>query len=145
MTEADRILVGVDGSRGSRAALRWALRYADRAGGEITALIASGIPAMIDIAMPMPGEGAAEHAAAVLRQAVAETRASADDGRHVRRLVVEDHGAPALLAEAASADLLVVGHRGRGGFAGALLGSVAQHCVRHAPCPVVVVRDALSS
>ncbi|MCA1190094.1 MULTISPECIES: universal stress protein [unclassified Saccharopolyspora] len=143
MTEADRILVGVDGSPGSRAALRWALGYADRAGGEITALIASGIPAMIDIAMPLPGEGAAEHAAAVLRQAVDETRA--DDGRHVRRLVIEDHGAPALLAEAASADLLVVGHRGRGGFAGALLGSVAQHCVRHAPCPVVVVRDVLSS
>ncbi|MFR9730051.1 universal stress protein [Saccharopolyspora sp. MS10] len=145
MAEVDRILVGVDGSPGSRAALQWALRYAEQAGGEVAALIASGIPALIDVAMPMPGEGVTEHAAAVLRRAVDEALASAGSGVHVRRIVVEDHAARALLDEAVNADLLVVGHRGRGGFAGALLGSVAQHCVRHASCPVVVVREAPSS
>lgn len=46
----------------------------------------------------------------------------------------------ALLAASRGADLLVVGHRGRGGFAGLMLGSVAEQCVRHAACPVLVVR-----
>ena len=53
-------------------------------------------------------------------------------------------GAPAavLVEQAQGADLLVVGHRGRGGFASALLGSVSMHCVLHAPCPITIVRPA---
>jgi len=47
-----------------------------------------------------------------------------------------------LLDAAAGADLLVVGSRGYGGFAEALLGSVGQHCVHHATCPVVIIRDS---
>ncbi|MBJ6630531.1 universal stress protein, partial [Streptomyces sp. I5] len=46
-----------------------------------------------------------------------------------------------LLRTARDASLLVVGSRGLGGFAGLLLGSAAQHCVQHAACPVVVVRE----
>ena len=48
--------------------------------------------------------------------------------------------AKALLEQAADADLLVVGHRGRGGFKSAVLGSVGLHCVLHATCPVTIVR-----
>ncbi|WP_317620853.1 universal stress protein [Streptomyces sp. CBMA123] len=57
------------------------------------------------------------------------------------RTRVQEGGAAACLLDAArGAELLVVGSRGHGGFTGALLGSVGQHCVQHAPCPVVVVR-----
>ena len=52
----------------------------------------------------------------------------------------EGNAAQVLIDAAEGADLLVVGSRGHGGFTEALLGSVSQHCVHHAPCPVVIVR-----
>ncbi|MDA3644721.1 universal stress protein [Saccharopolyspora indica] len=54
--------------------------------------------------------------------------------------IVHSPSPQALLSASKGADLLVVGHRGRGGFAGLMLGSVAEQCVRHAACPVLVVR-----
>ena len=59
----------------------------------------------------------------------------------VRPVVTEGHPAEALLRAARGADLLVVGSRGHGGFASALLGSVSMQCVLHAHCPVLVFRD----
>jgi nucleotide-binding universal stress UspA family protein len=53
--------------------------------------------------------------------------------------VIEGHPARVLLDTAKDAQMLVVGSRGHGTFAGIMLGSVSQHCVQHAPCPVVVV------
>ena len=59
----------------------------------------------------------------------------------VHQLVQRGHPAAVLIEQAKGADLLVVGSHGRGGFIGALLGSVSQHSVHHATCPVVVVRS----
>ncbi|HUY46366.1 MAG TPA: universal stress protein [Streptosporangiaceae bacterium] len=139
-----RIVVGVDGSPSSREAIRWAVRQAALTGSSVDAVIAWQYPA------PASGVGLVpigvidtadfeEIAAKALADAVS---GAADPGSSVsvRQLVVEGNAAQALLSAAAGADLLVVGCRGHGGFAGALLGSVSQHCVHHAPCPVVVIR-----
>jgi nucleotide-binding universal stress UspA family protein len=76
----------------------------------------------------------------VVTEAMAELPES---GRQVeiRPKVAEGNAAQVLLDASDGADLLVVGSRGHGGFAEALLGSVSQHCVHHATCPVVVIRD----
>ena len=54
--------------------------------------------------------------------------------------LVEDDAGEAIVSEAAGADLVVIGSRGRGNIKSALLGSVSSHVVHHAPCPVVVVK-----
>jgi nucleotide-binding universal stress UspA family protein len=77
------------------------------------------------------------------RARVAELLAGSPAGSTVDAEVHAVHGAPAkvLIEAAETADLLVVGTRGRGGFKRLLLGSVAEQCLRHASCSVLVVRD----
>ena len=78
-------------------------------------------------------------AARVLNIAISETTNPAGPVK-ISSTVREGNAAPILLEAADGSDLLVVGSRGHGGFAEALLGSVSQHCVHHAPCPVVIIR-----
>ena len=66
----------------------------------------------------------------------------ADAGVELESSVVQGPASQALVEAADGADLLVVGSRGHGGFAGLLLGSVGQQVAHHAPCPVVIVRGA---
>ena len=69
------------------------------------------------------------------------SRAAGGDLRApVTQEVLEGDAAAVLIRESAGADLLVVGSRGHGGLAEAMLGSVGQHCVHHAACPVVIIR-----
>ncbi|GLW73420.1 universal stress protein [Kitasatospora phosalacinea] len=135
-----RIVAGVDGSPSSRAALAWAVRQAELTGAAVDAVTAWQYPA--GYGWPAPVLQSFDFAAAAgqaLAEAV-EAVATRHGGVEIRQRVVQDHPATALLAAADGAELLVVGNRGRGGFAGTLLGSVSQHCVHHARCPVVVVR-----
>ena len=62
-------------------------------------------------------------------------------GVTIQTSVLEGHPAPVLVKASDGADLLVVGSRGHGEFAGMLLGSVSEHCVSNARCPVLVLRD----
>ncbi|MEU1283521.1 universal stress protein [Kitasatospora sp. NPDC005856] len=143
--EKGRIVVGVDGSESSERALRWAVRQAELTGGEVVAVIAWEYPTYHGARGWFPP--------GVTDEAALESRARQEADRAVRQAVGEDppvevrtearYGSPAgsLVEAARGADLLVVGSRGLGGFAGMLIGSVAQHCTRHATVPVVVVRD----
>ena len=138
-----RIVVGVDGSESSRAALAWAVRQAALTGATVDAVHAWHIPVTYGYgygyAMVLPVPDLEKLAGRVIDKAVAEV-ADLASGVEIRAVTVEGNPARALLDAAKGASLLVVGSRGRGGFTEALLGSVSQHCVHHADCPVVVIR-----
>jgi len=149
MSSEPPIVVGVDGSDSSRRALAWAMQEGRARGRPVRAVTAWQLPMIgggLGWAGPVPADAIeqtaqAEEAAARerLEEAVAEEAMAS--GLPRPEIVVAE-GAPAanLIRQAQGAALLVVGSRGRGGFAGLLLGSVSQQCAQHAPCPVVIVR-----
>lgn len=134
-----RIVVGVDGSLPSKAALAWAIRQAKLTGAVVEAVIAWHRPTSYGYPVTVPDDtDYRQLAAKVAADAIAEVAGPVE----IRSKVVEGNAAAALLAASAGAELLVVGSRGHGGFVEALLGSVSQHCVHHATCPVVIIRDS---
>jgi nucleotide-binding universal stress UspA family protein len=137
-TSTGRIAVGVDGSPESEQALRWAAGQARLTGAELHAVTAWQMPAAYGLTLQTEPDWAA-HSSQTLAAAIAGALGR-EDGERVVQEVVEDHPAGALLNAAEGADLLVVGSRGRGRFAGMLLGSVSRHVAAHAACPVVVHR-----
>jgi nucleotide-binding universal stress UspA family protein len=140
-TPAGRIVVGVDGSPASVLALRWAAGQAAVTGAELDAVMAWMPPSDYALGAGYSDDvGWEEDTAAVLEKTIEEAL-TGDAAEKVERRVVRGHPAQVLLDASADADLLVVGSRGHGGFTGMLLGSVSQHLVAHAPCPVLVVRD----
>jgi len=135
------IVVGVDGSPESVLALRWAEKLADPLGTVIKAVctwqmeVVYGPYAIAE----WDGEPAAQHMlAAALVDAFGDKPPAGLIGECRR-------GQPAkvLVDEGKSAQMIIVGSRGHGGFAGMLLGSVSSACAAHASCPVLVVHGAM--
>jgi nucleotide-binding universal stress UspA family protein len=137
-----RIVAGVDGSASSLAALRWAIRQAELTGSSVDAVIAWEPPAASGLGWGVAMADETDYAELAAKTVTEAIGAVADPASHVsvRATVGEGNAAQILLDASDGADLLVVGCRGHGGFASALLGSVSQHCTHHAHCPVVVIR-----
>jgi nucleotide-binding universal stress UspA family protein len=142
------IVVGVDGSESSNAALTWAHAEA-RVRGSKLLLVHAWHPSAFEYGAM--GVAAYEPHEDVLREAEAHTyleRTAAavlgpEPGIDRELRVLKASPAHALRDAAVGADLLVVGSRGHGGFAELLLGSVSHYLVHHAPCPVVVIRGRM--
>lgn len=130
-----RIVAGVDGSESSKAALAWAVRQAELTGAVVEAVIAWPLPATFGL-IPLRHMGSLNTALKTLADSVSSIGAPAEVGSRV----MVGRAATVLVKASSGADLLVLGSRGRGAFTGTLLGSVGVHCVRHARCPVVVIR-----
>ncbi len=134
-----RIVVGVDGSECSLAALRWAAQQAHLTGLPLEVVLSyEWIPFGLGFYLPDDYDPAS-NARKTLDDAIEKVR-DAFDGVKFIPVVVEGHPAPALVEAARGADLLVVGSRGRGEFSGMLLGSVSQFCADHVSCPITIVR-----
>jgi nucleotide-binding universal stress UspA family protein len=141
-----RIVVGVDGSPSSRAALQWAVRQAELTGSSVEAVIAWHYPLMFGGYAWAP-IAAIERTSFddIARKLIADAVGDAVNQTvtvQIASTVRQGDPAQVLLHAAEGAEMLVVGSRGHGGFAGALLGSVSERCAMHALCPVVIVRSA---
>ena len=149
MTKQDRtelVVVGVDGSPASEAALAWAARYAHAIGARLRAVLAWHYPSPaggppVGVAPASVTSRVEQSRYEILDKAIAATCGD-EPGREIERKVVDGHPVQVLIEESKEADLLVVGHTGHDGFKGMLLGSVSTHTVTHASCPVTVVRTA---
>ncbi len=144
---APRIVAGVDGSPSSVEALRWAVHYAELSGGTVDAVIAWQFPIAAGglgwaPTSPLDDTDYAELATKELNEVVTEV--SPPPGVTVHQVVREGNAGQVLLEMARNADLLVVGNRGHGGLADALVGSISVRCLHHATCPVLVVRQPKS-
>lgn len=142
-----KIVVGVDGSAGSKAALEYAFDEAGRRDASVQVITVFQSAGMFGARYGMPISVSEEDTARQIERQIQELIDEVLAGRQTRpevRLSVRTGWSPAqiLTQEAESADLLVVGHRGLGGFSSALIGSVSLQCVLHASCPVVVVRPS---
>lgn len=141
-----RIVVGVDGSETSRHALRWAAAEAASHQAELHVVHAWDVP-MVGAGVGSPPskrstagpEDQHDQAQRLVTQVV-EEELGEGSSTNVRPSIGRGTAANVLLEASQGADLLVVGSRGLGGFAGLLLGSVSNKMANHASCPVVIVR-----
>jgi nucleotide-binding universal stress UspA family protein len=142
----EKVVVGIDGSDASKAALRWAVEDARARGAEVVALHAYEVPVPAADAVPvapvdLPAltaethEGALRFVSEIVDEVVGKAVAV-----NVAPIAVEDEPVRALLDAARDADLLVVGHRGH--RLSGLLGSVSLECAQHAACPVLIHRGS---
>jgi nucleotide-binding universal stress UspA family protein len=141
---AGGVVVGHDGSGCSQETLKWAARIAERASWPLHVVRSWRMTSAPRPSTWEPGyvPPMTDYEQAVLDDLRADVRTALGAQRAADVVCHAVHMAPvkALLDAGRNADLLVVGSRGRGGFAGLLLGSVSDQVVHHAPCPVTVVR-----
>lgn len=133
------IVVGVDGSTASVAALRWAMQTAAATGDQVEAITAWDYPTGSGMAARFGNWDPAADAQKVVDETI-DAAFPKDRPVNIRKAVRQGHPAQVLIEASRGARMLVVGSRGRGGFVGLLLGSVSAYCAEHAPCPVVVIR-----
>ena len=138
-----RIVVGVDGSDTSKLALRWALNEAALWDAALVVAHAWNTPYPVEpwgmVVTPKDRRVFEQGSRDLIETMVAEAVRQGAPEPEWTSCSVEDASGPGLVHLAADADLLVVGSRGRGGFAALLLGSTSLQCLHHASCPVTVV------
>lgn len=137
------IVVGYDGSAQAARAVRWSAKLAEAAERELRIVHAWVWPLITKDLGPIDGVAESGHrntAERLLREAVADAEDAAPDVR-VSTSLITGSPRPVLEYVSKTAHLLVLGHRGMGGFLGMLLGSVTLGMIAHAGCPVAVIHD----
>jgi nucleotide-binding universal stress UspA family protein len=145
MSSPERFVVGVDGSADSRLALEYAAQEAILRGATLRVVSsfesAGRFGARYGVPIAVSDEVISATVYAETKALVNEVVASLPEPPAVEVVVRVGAAGPVLVDESGRADLLVVGHHGRGAIASAVLSSVGLHCVLHAQCPITVVRS----
>lgn len=148
MNEHGTIVVGIDGSQGATAALRVAIAEARKRDAVLKVVTVYEMPTYWSMPVGMPiaitEQEIADAAFAAAQSEVDQLLTGQPSPPKVEVLALPGSPARTLVEAAKGADLLIVGHRGRGGFSSMLIGSVGLQCVLHAPCTVTVVREPSS-
>jgi nucleotide-binding universal stress UspA family protein len=135
---AARIVVGCDGSPSSVDALNWAVRQAQLTESSLEVIMTWQWPPSLGWSVPVPDDFDPEvDVQRALEKAVAPVLERHPD-LPVESRVANGPPAAVLVEASKGADLLVVGSRGHGEFAGMLLGSVSEYCASRAHCPVLI-------
>jgi nucleotide-binding universal stress UspA family protein len=134
------IVVGVDGSGSSKAALEWAAVQARYSGRHLVAVATWEWPNSFGAPVMWPENVSFEADARLMLERSIDEVLGPEHRSDVTQLVLHGHPAPTLVEQSRRASLIVVGSRGHGEFAGMLLGSVSEHLATHAHCPVVIIR-----
>jgi nucleotide-binding universal stress UspA family protein len=140
-TRTPRIVVGYDGSGSSDKAVEWAGRQAELTGATLEVMVAWDWPKTYGAPVPLPEGYDPEADARKVAEAGGQAVTAHHPGVEVKLFTREGHPALVLVEGSKGADLLVVGSRGHSEFFGMLLGSVSEHCVTNAACPVLVIRN----
>lgn len=136
----EQIIVGVDGSQQSHRALQWAAEEARQRQAALQVVMTWRTPVVAGYAYVGPAFDPS-----VFERDARKTLDELVDGvdmtgiPQVDRILTLGDAAVTLLTASKDADLLIVGSRGLGGFAGLLLGSVSHHLAHHATCPLVII------
>ncbi len=135
------IVVGIDGSTESIAALRWAIHEAVMRNVPIKALHCWSYPTSVGVPSMMltDVELIRKSSVALVHDVITQATAGSATPVAIDPVITEGSASHALIDASKGAELVVVGARGHGGFLGLLIGSVANQVVHHAACPVVVV------
>ncbi len=136
----DAVVVGFDGSEAATGAVDWAATQAELTGGHLELVSAWEYPTSWGNVIPLPSDYDPAADAQTMLDGVVDRLATERPGVKVRSHVIEGRAGEVLVEASRHAAILVVASRGHGSFSGLVLGSVSQHCVTHAECPVLVHR-----
>ena len=147
MARSNRIVVGVEGSKGSKNALKWALDEAKHRNNAVVDVVTAYMPTYVPAApdfgyVPLDPVDLVEEVRKMQDAVIDEV--ATGSAITIERKLLKGRAADTLIMAAEGAAMLVVGSRGRGGFRGLLLGSVSQQIAQHASCAVVIVRPDIN-
>lgn len=146
--DIQKILVAVDGSKSSIMALRWAVNFYKKNGGELEVTSVWQVPfptiELVAIGLSINADELSEHPRKIAQHRLNEVMKEVCGESHpagIKTSIEEGYASLVLIEKSREVDLLIMGNRGHSPLASTLIGSVSSSCIAHAHCPVVIIKE----